>query len=427
MLTGSDPFTKGNADMKITFITGHLCKERHALLHQLALDLGEQGAEVTVLTGFPSRRISEEVRDYYLAHPVEQVSENVTVRRIGSRKGEGNGLLERMIKYLFLTRKLYKEAKKTPTDAYYIYSSPPFLGWIGAKLAKKTPTLYNAQDLFPDTLIRIKGYSTKNPLIAFLRRKERKVYRKNTRIVTISNEMKQTIAEFSGNEENIGVIYNWSDTENLHHVDRCDNVLMDELEIDKSKFIVSYAGDIGLFQGWECILDAAKLVGEVNPDIHFAIIGSGSYKQKLIKRVEEEKMENISVHPLQPASRLSEIYSIGDLEIVSVEPGLSKMALPSKTFVIMAAGSALLSLVDQTSDIAHIIKDQQMGYTLEHGDARALADTILRAYEQRATLSIMGCNARSYAEQNLSRKKQTGLYYAELCSIAENAGKEADK
>ena len=33
--------------MKVTFITGHLCKERHALLHELALDLGENGAEVT--------------------------------------------------------------------------------------------------------------------------------------------------------------------------------------------------------------------------------------------------------------------------------------------------------------------------------------------------------------------------------------------
>lgn len=412
--------------MKITFITGHLCKERHALLHQLALDLGEQGAEVTVLTGFPSRRISEEVRDYYLAHPVEQVSEHMTVRRIGSRKGEGKGLLERMIKYLFLTRKIYKEAKKTPTDVFYIYSSPPFLGWMGAKLARKTPTLYNAQDLFPDTLIRIKGYSTKNPLIAYLRRRERKVYRDNTRIVTISNEMKETISEFSGSDENIGVIYNWADTENLKHVDRKDNRLMEELGIDKSRFIVSYAGDIGLFQGWDCIVDAAKLVAQVNPDIHFAIIGSGSYKEKLLRRVEEEKLGNISVHPLQPASRLSEIYSIGDLEIVSVEPGLSKMALPSKTFVIMAAGSALLSLVDQTSDIAHIIQEQQMGYTLEHGDAQALADTILAAYANRENLPAMGANARRYAEEHLSRRKQTGMYYEELCHLVEQK-KEAKK
>ena len=61
--------------MRITFITGHLCKERHALLNELALDLGECGAEVTVLTGYPSRRISDEVRQYYLGHPTEQISD----------------------------------------------------------------------------------------------------------------------------------------------------------------------------------------------------------------------------------------------------------------------------------------------------------------------------------------------------------------
>ena len=407
--------------MNITFITGHLCKERHALLNELALDLGAQGAKVTVLTGYPSRRISQEVRDYYLEHPVEQISENVTVYRIGSKKGEGNGLLERMIKYLFLTRQLYKAAKKTPTDAYYIYSSPPFLGWIGAKLSKIAPTLYNAQDLFPDTLVRIKGYKNSNPLIAFMRHKEKQVYKKNTRIVTISNEMKHTIAECGCDPDKIGVIYNWADTENLRHVEKADNKLMDELNIDKSKFIVSYAGDIGLFQGWDCIVDAAKIVGEKNPDVHFAIIGSGSYKEKLLERVKNENIENISVHPLQPASRLSEIYSIGDLELVAIEPGLSKMALPSKTFVILAAGSPILSLVDQTSDIANIIKTDKMGYTLEHGDSAALADTILTAYEAKENLPQMGKNARTFAEENTSRASQTKKYYDELCRLAEKS------
>ena len=80
--------------MRITFITGHLCKERHALLNELALDLGESGAEVTVITGFPSRRISEQVKNYYLSHPVEQIAKNVVVKRIGSRGGEGKGFRE---------------------------------------------------------------------------------------------------------------------------------------------------------------------------------------------------------------------------------------------------------------------------------------------------------------------------------------------
>ena len=397
--------------MKITFITGHLCKERHALLNELALDLGENGADVTVLSGYPSRRISNEVRNYYLNHPIEYIGKNVTVKRIGSKKGEGSGLFDRMLKYLFLTWALYREAKKTPTDVYYIYSSPPFLGWIGIRLAKKTPTLYNAQDLFPDTLVRIKGYSEKNPLIVFLRFMEKKVYKANSRIVTISNEMKHTINEILCNEDKIDVVYNWADGDTIHHVDRSNNSLMNELGIDKRKFIISYAGDIGLFQGWQTILEAAKIIEKKNPNIQFVIIGNGSYRDTFEKKIQEYKLKNISLYPLQPASRLSEIYSIGDLELVAIEPGLTRMALPSKTWVIMAAGSALLALVDQTSDLAHIIEDNSLGYTLEHGNHEELVRTIMTAYDNRAILCDMGHNARKFSEKNTSRKVQTRKYY----------------
>lgn len=403
--------------MRITFITGHLCKERHALLNELALDLGEFGAEVTVITGFPSRRISEEVKNYYLDHPMEQISPNVIVRRVGSRKGEGGGLFDRMIKYAKLTWTIYKEAKKTPTDVYYLYSTPFFIGWMGCKLSKIAPTVYNAQDLFPDTLIKIKGYGEGNPMIKFFRNMECKVYKKNTRIITISEEMKRTIMAQECPAEKIDVIYNWADTETLHHVERANNKLMDELNVPKDRFIISYAGDIGLFQGWPVIVESAKRVHAVKPDVLFVIIGSGSYKAQLEKQVADEQLDFFEIRPMQPASRCAEIYSIGDLELVSIEPGLSKMALPSKTFVIMSSGSAVLSLVDQTSDIAQLIKRLDMGYTLEHGDAEALKNVILEAYEKRDHLAEQGKNARKFAEENAARKTQTKKYYDVIKSL----------
>ncbi len=397
--------------MKITFITGHLCKERHALLNELALDLGEYGAEVTVLTGYPSRRISNEVRQYYLAHPVEQISEHVIVRRIGSRNGEGTGLLERMIKYVFLTRKLYKEAKKTPTDVYYLYSSPPFLGYIGGKLARIAPTVYNAQDLFPDTLVHMKKISNKNPLIAWFRRKEKQAYGRNTRIITISGDMKKTIESAGCSADKIDVVYNWADTMSLHHVAKADNALMEELGISKEKFIVSYAGDIGLFQGWDVIVEAAKILQNRSEKIQFVLIGNGSYKAQLLETIETEGLSNIQVFPLQPASRLSEIYSIGDMELVPIEKGITKMALPSKTGVIMSCGSPVLALVDDGSEIEKNIQEYRTGVALEHGSAEKLAEAIMYCYDHRSQIDDWGKNARTFALENYSRKKQTKKYY----------------
>lgn len=409
--------------MKITFITGHLCKERHALLNELALDLGENGATVTVLTGFPSRRISKEVREYYLSHPVEYISENVVVKRIGSRNGEGKALFERMIKYLVLMRQLYLEARNTKTDVFYIYSSPPFLGWMGGRLAKLAPTLYNAQDLFPDTLVHMKHLSESLPPIKYFRYKEKKAYQKNTRIVTISEQMKETIAQTGCESSKIDVVYNWADTVNLHHVSRRDNKLMDELEIDKDRFTVSYAGDIGLFQGWDVILEAAKILQKRKPEVQFAIIGSGSYKEKMIEKIETEEINNVKVYPLQPASRLSEIYSIGDMELVPIEKGITKMALPSKNGVIMAVGSPILALVDNGSDIEKIINDNQMGVTLEHGSPDNLVKAIEYCVKEKAHLALWGENARKFAERNYSRKIQTEKYYEILKNMCQHSNK----
>ncbi len=397
--------------MKITFLVGHLCKERHTLMNEFALDLGENGAEVTVLTGYPSRNISEEVRKYYWEHPVEQISENVVVRRIGSRKGEGKGLLIRMIKYVFLTRALYLEAKKVPTDAYYLSSTPPFLGYIGCKLAKIAPTLYNAQDLFPDTLVHVKHISEKNPLIAWLRKKEKQTYQENTRIVTISEDMKKTIANAGCDAGKIDVVYNWADTDNLHHVEKNDNTLSKEFGVDENKFIVSYAGNIGLFQGWDVIVDAAKLLQDQNPDIQFVIIGDGAYKEQLLERLETEHITNIQLLPMQPATRLSEVYSLGDVELVPIEKGITKMALPSKTGVIMSCGSPILALVDKDSAIETIIRENQIGVALEHGSAEHLAEAVLHCYAHRAELGQWGKNARAFAQENFSRKTQTKKYY----------------
>ena len=400
--------------MKITFITGHLCKERHALLNELALDLGEQGAQVTVLTGFPSRRISDEVRQYYLSHPIERISENVVVKRIGSKKGEGKSLFMRMIKYYFLTRKLYKEALKTETDIYYLYSSPFFLGYIGTKLQKKAPTLYNAQDLFPDTLVHTKGMSQKNLLIRYFKNRETDVYQKNTHIVTISNEMKKTIVLNGADERKVSVIYNWADVEKLHHVKREENRYFDEFKIDRSKFIVSYAGDLGLFQGWDVILDSAAIIQKQFKDIEFVFIGSGSYKERILKRITEENLNNIRVFPLQPAERLSEVYSIGDIELLPIEKGITKMALPSKSGVIMATGSPILAIVDEGSDIYSIVEENNIGFSVIPGSVDNLVEKIIEAYKAKDELESYGINAKNFARENYSRKKQTKKYFMKM-------------
>lgn len=405
--------------MDITFLVGHLAKERHSLLYELALDLGEHNNSVTVITGYPSRRIAEEVRQYYLEHQVEQISKNVKVIRVGSQSGEGKGLFVRMIKYIFLTFSIYCEAKKHKADAIYIYSTPPFLGLLGFKLRKIAPTLYNAQDLFPDTLIKMKKLSEKNVLVKLLRNFEKKVYQHNTKIVTISEDMKKMIIEQGCKKEKVEVIQNWVDINKIKKVNREDNTLFAKFGLDKQSFYVSYAGDIGLFQNWEVILDAAEELDEKYEDIKFVIIGNGSYKDNIEKSIRKRKLKNTFLFPLQPIDLISSAYSLGDLELVSLEKDMTKIALPSKIGQILAVGGSLLGMFDSDSYISNEITNKSLGAVVDNFQKQSLVDIILYYYNNRSKLELISSNAREYAEQQLERKTQTSKYNDLLRDISD--------
>ncbi|WP_352419460.1 glycosyltransferase family 4 protein [Proteiniborus sp.] len=406
--------------MNITFLVGHLAKERHSLLYELALDLGEHNNNVTVITGFPSRRITEEVRQYYLEHPIEQVSNNVKVIRVGSKMGEGKGLFIRMIKYVFLTFDIYREVKKHKADAIYIYSTPPFLGLLGSKLSKIAPTLYNAQDLFPDTLIKMKKLSEKNILVKLLRKLEKNVYKHNDKIVTISQDMKKTITDQGCSKDKVEVIQNWVDIHRIKKVDRCDNELFSKFNLDKQSFYISYAGDIGLFQNWEVILDAAQELDKEYNDIKFVIIGNGSYKDSMEKSIKRRELKNTFLFPLQPIELISSAYSLGDLELVSLEKDMTKIALPSKIGQILAAGSPLLGMFDSDSYISNEIKNSSLGAIVDSFQKESLIEIIKYYYNNKHELDDLSNNARKYAEQQLERKAQTSKYNDLLKSISKN-------
>lgn len=409
--------------MNITFLVGHLAKERHSLIYELALDIGELGNRVTVVTGYPSRRISKEVKEYYISNPVEQVSENVKVVRVGSKSGEGNSLLVRMIKYVFLTFKIYKYSKKLETDAFYIYSTPPFLGVAGARLTKIAPTLYNAQDLFPDSLIKIKNLNENNFLIKLLRKMEERIYKKNTKIITISEDMKKTITKSGVPSKKIDVINNWVDLNKVNYVKRDENILFEKFNLNKNKFIISYAGDIGLFQNFDLILDAAeKLQQKKYNNIEFVIIGNGSYKKELMNQIESRQLKNIQVFPLQPVEYISHAYSLGDLEIVSLEEGMTDLALPSKIGQIMAAGRPVLGIMDSDSNIAKEINTHQLGAVINNFGVESLIKIILDFYDNSSLVDEYGSNARNYAESNNNRKIQTNHYENHLKKISQMKG-----
>jgi glycosyltransferase involved in cell wall biosynthesis len=80
----------------------------------------------------------------------------------------------------------------------------------------------------------------------------------------------------------------------------------------------------------------------------------------------------------------------------------------------MAAGSALIGLCCDNSEVATIIKRNKCGKVVEPGNVNFLSDVILALAEDRNKLNFYKANSRKAVERHYSRKNT--VKYLEVLS-----------
>ena len=335
------------------------------------------------ITPQPCRGISDEVRREYKNKQVETLYDGyIIVKRFPMIK-EGRNPIQRAFRYILCSIQTYRYAiKEKNIDIIFVGSTPPTMGAVAAKVAKKlskkygkkVPLIYNLQDIFPDSLVTA-GLAKKGGMLWKIGRKlENYTYRNSDKIIVISEGFKRNIIEKGVEESKIEIVSNWINMEETVPISRQNNTVFDEFSLDREKFWVVYAGNFGEVQGADVVLDAAQLLSD-NDDICFAIFGGGSKFADAKERA--KNMKNVFVNDLLPIERISEVYSMGDIALITCKKGAGKSALPSKTWSIMACNTPIIASFDTDSDLADVINDAEAGTCVEPGDAKALADAIV--------------------------------------------------
>ena len=397
-------------NLKVTVVTSYYPPDFTSVSNyykDIVYDLAEYGANVTLICGIPTRLVDEEITKKFAANPVEIINENLRIIRTGPKKNERKNLVYRTFYHIFRSWCIYRKVKKIETDIYLISSAPPFLGFYGALLAKRAKTIYDLQDMFPDTLVSSGKSKEKSFLVKILRKFEGYVYKYNTHTRIISRDMAETLKSRNVPESKISLIYNWVDEKKITHIERQDNPIFDMLEISREDFYVCYAGNIGLLQNLSTLINAAEILREKEPKIKFIIIGDGAWKSELLDRIEKKDLKNIQVFPMQDLKYVPYVYNLGDIGIVTIAKDVSKGSLPSKTWSIMSASRPIICEVDKGSELESIIIDNKCGLCVSPSDSEGFANAILSLYNNQEILASMGKNGRKFIEDNLTRKKST--------------------
>jgi glycosyltransferase involved in cell wall biosynthesis len=397
--------------MKITIVTSYYHPEFTPIssyYEDIAYDLVEYGADVTVVCGIPTRLVKKEVTKTYILNLTENINEHLKIIRTGPKNGEGNKLFFRAVYHLYRSWCVYKLANKIDTDIYFVCSTPPFLGIFGIFLSKYSKTIYNLHDVFPDTLISAGIITRKNFFMPLLRIIEKKIYKKNTYIRVISKDVENTIVQRGVNKNKILMVYDWIDESYIYKINRKENLIFDILKISRDNFYVCYAGNIGLLQNLSTLIQAAKILYNDYENIKIVIIGDGAWKNEMMKLIQSD---NILVFPMQDYKLVPYIYNLGDVGISTIASGVSKGSLPSKTWSILSASCPVICEVDEGSELERIIVENDCGICIKPDDYVSMANAIIELYHDKAKINRMGVNGRKYIEKSMTRKSATKKIY----------------
>lgn len=368
------------------------------VLTDLAFHLAKAGISVHVIT---SKQVYD---DPHAALPAKANIFNVQVTRVWTTRFGRQNLAGRTADYLsfYFSAAWSLFIMLRRGDIVIAKTDPPLISVVAAMVAKaRGAKLINwIQDLFPEVAgaLEVGGLGK---IEGILRAARNWSLRSATKNVAIGGGMAKKIAGEGINPDTIAVIHNWSDGRAIQPIEREKNDLRREWGVEDI-FVVGYSGNLGLAHEFETILGAAGKLKHTE-GIVFLFIGGGAQRGWIEEAAKKRGLTNILFKPYQPRERLGLSLSVPDVHLISLQPALEGLIVPSKFYGIAAAGRPTLFVGDIDGEIPMILRQTGSGYTISVGDSNGLANHIVEM-SQGTIAASMGAKARiafeKYFEQH---------------------------
>lgn len=396
--------------MKVIFPCSYYLPETAASLYitdNIVQACAEKKIEVDLYTPTPTRSVPQGVKWKRKEHLMDGLLHIYRFHLFG----EGKNPLLRAFRYFLGEFILLHFCMWKKYDVAFIDSTPPIQGLKMPliKWFRKKPIVYNAQDIFPDSLVGT-GLTKKGSLIWKIGRFVEKItYKYADKIIVISEDFKRNIMAKGVPEDKIVVVYNWVDQNAVVDIPRDKNELFDKYNIDREKFYIEYSGNIGLTQNMDMLLEVMKELKVSHPDIGLVLVGEGAYKAQVEEIVKRDELTNVTMIPFQPYEDISLVFSLGDAGLVISKPGVGANSVPSKTWSIMSASRPVLANFDE-NELKDILAGNECGLFTKAGDKESFKQSVIKLYENRELCKRYGANGRKFVMENLTREVGTQKY-----------------
>ena len=170
----------------------------------------------------------------------------------------------------------------------------------------------------------------------------------------------------------------------------------------QDKFVVFYAGNLGLTQGLESLVEVAEELADIS-ELLIVIVGDGAFRPVLERTVAASGVENVLMLPYQPWERIRCTYAAADVCVSPIKEGFNYDTVPSKIYSALAAGRAVVVAAEEDTEAAMLVRESHAGLVVSPGSARELARAIREIHSHPEMLTDMGRKGREWVEANHDR------------------------
>lgn len=336
---------------------------------------------------------------YRSAHGKLQVFEDwkgIRIYRLNSPRSNQPSTVVRLIAgAVFSTMALTKLFFRRKYDLVVVGTNPPSSPIVGRWLWKRfgIPYCYLIHDLYPDIAIGV-GALGRNSNIARISRAYQRIWLHDARAIVVLGRCMHDyiITEYQVPTERINVITSWCDPNEIMPMPK-ETKFREKHGI--YGYLVIYAGNLGRSQGLDMVLDAAKLLRKSYPAIQFVLIGKGDAWDHISSRITDEKIINVHILPGVPVGEYPEVLASADVSLVSLEPSMEGLAVPSKSYNILSSGRPLVALMSECNEISRMVIEHGCGIQVSHGQISKLVKVIIKLYTEPKLRNQMGLNSRA--------------------------------
>lgn len=387
--------------------------------YEMARGLVKAGHHVTIIAEVPNHPTGI-ISSEYQGKWYERASlDGIDVIRVWVKTSPSKNFCTRMAFYLsFMLMAIFAGIFLARGKYHIIYATSPPLFVGGAALVlsylRRIPLVFEVRDLWPESAV-VLGELSNPHAIKLATRLEETCYHRAIKIVVTTNEMVNHLSNRGFIVDKIMVISNGANTELFQFDSVARQKIRSELNLEK-KFVVVYAGLMGIAQGLDSCLDAAAQINQQKLSVHFLFIGDGPIKGKLQEKALALDLTNITFLAAQPRHTIPNYLSAGDVALVPLTRKRLLGALPSKMFDAMACQRPVILAAE--GEASEILTHERAGMVILPEDADVLVKTILTLQHSPDTCRQLGKNGHQAVVERYSRQAQAQQLVNLLANVA---------